>query len=73
VPLKLVTWEYKTAAERIQSGQSSFDADPKDFRLTMNQPPNPIEENWAGGPGKYPQWNKNISVNGEAKECGVCK
>ena len=70
VPLKFVTWEYKTAAERVRPGQSS---DPKDFRVTEYQPPNPIEHDWTGPPKEYPQWRDNISNGPEDVPCGMCK
>jgi hypothetical protein len=73
VPLKLVTWEYKTAAERVRPGQSSIKADPQDFRLTVNQPPNPIEKNWTGGPKEYPQWRDNIAKEPQEVKCGMCQ
>jgi hypothetical protein len=73
LPLKFVTWEYKTAAERVRPGQSSTKADPKDFKLTQYQPPNPIEQDWAGPPKEYPQWRDNISNGPEDTPCGTCK
>jgi hypothetical protein len=73
LPLKFVTWEYKTAAERVRPGQSSTKADPKDFKLTGYQPPNPIEQDWTGSPKEYPQWRDNISKGPEDVPCGMCK
>jgi len=73
VPLKLVTWEYKTAAERVRPGQDSTKADPKDFSVTDYQPPNPIEQDWTGPPKEYPQWRSNIANPPHEKQCGVCK
>jgi len=73
LPLKFVTWEYKTAAERVRPGQSSTKADPKDFKLTAYQPPNPIEQDWTGSPKEYPQWRDNISNGPEDVPCGMCK
>jgi hypothetical protein len=73
LPLKFVTWEYKTAAERVRPGQSSTKADPKDFKLTAYHPPNPIEQDWTGSPKEYPQWRDNISNGPEDVPCGMCK
>ena len=69
VPLKLMNWEYKTAAEQIQSGQSSYC---NNFKVTQHPQLNPIEHDWASTPKEYPQWRDNITNRPEDTPCGTC-
>lgn len=54
------------AAERVRPSQALSTADPKDFRLTVNQPPNPVEgRNKLGG--------RSRKVPAMAEEHSCCK
>jgi hypothetical protein len=75
VPLKVVEWEWKASAKRVNPSSNSYHSLPEEFRRRDLIIPSPENKDWGRDvppiPASYPQWDGNVEPeSGRKKQVG---